>query len=94
MPFFLLFPILVILAVACLIAAVLAIVFLSVLAVAFLLTAIVLHKLGLDRRLIAHLSRSGRASKRFKARVDDLDVPITAVWTVDEPRPGRWDRPS
>ena len=85
LPFFLLFPILVILAVACLIAAVMAIIFLSALAVTGLLTAIVLHKLGLDRRLIAYLSRSQRTAKGFKARVDDLDVPITAVWTIDEP---------
>jgi len=92
MPFFLLFPILVIAAVACLIAAVLAVVFLSVLGVAFLLTAIVLHKLGLDRVLIAHLTRSRRAPKGFKARVDDLDVPITAVWTIDESSSERRNR--
>lgn len=91
MPFFLLLPILLILAVACLIAAVLAIVFLSMLAIALLITAIVLHKLGLDRRLIAHLTRSRWASKPFKFRVDDLDVPITA-WTIDDSSSERWGR--
>lgn len=85
MPFFLLFPILVILVVASVIAAIMALLFLAALTVAGLLTAIVLHKLGLDRRLIVYLSRDSRPAKGFKARVDDLDVPITAVWTVDEP---------
>ncbi len=88
------FPILVVLAVACLLVAILAAVFLTTLACAGLLVAFILHKLGLDRRLIAYLMKSGRGSGHFKVRVDDLDVPVTAVWMIGhgEGRADRFDR--
>lgn len=88
MPFFLLIPILIVLAVAFLVAAILAIVFLSVLAVTGLVSGFILHKLGYDRRLVAYLMQKSRTSPNVKVRVDDLDVPITATWRFEDQTPG------
>ena len=67
---------------------------LAALAAAALLVAFVLHKLGWDRRLIAHLARRSGvrvATFRFDEREGPArpDAPIEARWTlVEERRPG------
>lgn len=86
MPFFLLIPILVVMGVVCLIAALLAIVLLVVTAVTGLSVVFVLHKFGYDRRLAAYLADRGGASPRVKVQVDDLDLPVTASWTFEDRR--------
>ena len=87
MPFFLLIPILVVMAVVCLIAAILAIVLLVVTAVTGLSVLFVLHKFGYDRRLMAYFADRGGVSPRVKVRVDDLDIPVTSVWSFEDRRP-------
>ncbi|AMV35835.1 hypothetical protein [Planctomyces sp. SH-PL62] len=60
---------------------------LATFAVVALLVGFVLHKLGWDRRLVAYLLRKQgvRIAPVAKVRFDDLDEPIEARWTFDEP---------
>jgi hypothetical protein len=87
-PFFLLIPILIVLSIAFLIAAIMAVVFLTVLAITGLAAGFILHKLGYDRRLIVHFMHKGPAPRRAKGPVDDLGVPIAAAWRFEDQRPG------
>jgi hypothetical protein len=87
-PLFLLVPILIVLSIAFLIAAIMAVVFLTVLAITGLAAGFILHKLGYDRRLIVHLIHKGSAPRRAKGPVDDLGVPITTTWRFEDHRPG------
>lgn len=81
------------LVVAAVLAVLMAIV-LAVLGIAALAVGAVLHVLGLDRRLLARLSRrrdARVAAFRFhfpemKPEVDDLEAPIEARWTVVDER--------
>lgn len=86
MPFFLLIPILVVMGVVCLIAALLAVVLLAVVAVTGLSVLFVLHKFGYDRRLMAYLVDRGESAPSVKFRVDDLDLPVTSAWRFEDPR--------
>lgn len=85
MPFFLLIPILVVMAAVCVIAALLAIVLLAVTAVMGLSIAFVLHKFGYDRRLMEYLAARSGASPPVKVRIDDLDLPVTSTWSFHDP---------
>ncbi|APW61611.1 hypothetical protein BSF38_03133 [Paludisphaera borealis] len=89
MPFFLLIPILIVMGVVCLIAAILAAVFFMVVAFTGLAVAFILHKLGYDRRLIVYVMQRGRTSRNVKVKVDDLGVPVTRIWTFGDEGPGR-----
>jgi hypothetical protein len=89
LPFFLLVPILVVLAVACLIAAILAVVFFAVVAITGLIVALILNRLGYDRRLIAYFMNRGRTSRHVKVKVDEFGVPVTTVWTFGHGGPRR-----
>jgi hypothetical protein len=82
-----LIPILIVLSVAFLIAAILAVVFLTVLAVTGAVVGFILHKLGYDRRLLIYVMHKGRTSRHYKVPVDDLDVPITTTWRLEDQRP-------
>ncbi|MDG3007539.1 hypothetical protein [Paludisphaera mucosa] len=86
MPPLILFLHLLVLLAAMLLAAFLAVV-LAIFAATALLVAFVLHKLGWDRRLIAYLvhKQRGRTSPPVKVWVDDLDAPIEARWSFDDP---------
>jgi hypothetical protein len=86
LPLFLLSPLLVVMAVLGLIAALLAIAFLAVAAVMGLSVVFVLHKLGYDHRLLAYLAERGGASPPVKVRIDDVDLPITSTWSFESPR--------
>lgn len=89
MPFFLLVPILIVMGVVCLVAAILAAVFFIVVAFTGLSVALILHKLGYDRRLVAYIVQRGRTSPNVKVKVDDLGVPVTRIWTFGDEGPRR-----
>ncbi len=82
-------PILVVLAAVCLVAAILAAVFFIIVGFTGLIVALILHKLGYDRRLIAYVMQRGRASGHVKVKVDDLGVPVTRIWTFGDEGPRR-----
>lgn len=86
MPPIFLFLHLLVLIVAMVFVAFLAVVLATFAAVA-LLVGFVLHKLGWDRRLIAYLMKKQgvRIAPVAKVKFEDLDEPIEAHWTFDEP---------
>jgi hypothetical protein len=80
-PFFLLVPILLVMALVGLVVAIVAAVVFIASAFTLLVAALILHKLGYDRRLVAFLMRRFRPAHIVKVEVDEFGVPVTKVWT-------------
>jgi hypothetical protein len=88
-PFFLLVPILLVMAVVGLVVAIVAAVVFMASAFTLLIAAMILHRLGYDRRLIAYMMRRFRPTHVVKVEVDEFGVPVTKVWTFGQTGPGK-----
>lgn len=82
MPYFLLAPFLLVMAVVGLVVAIVAAVVFMASAFTLLVAGMILHKLGYDRRLAAFAIRRFRPTHVVKMEVDEFGVPVTKVWTV------------
>jgi hypothetical protein len=88
-PFFLLVPMLLVMAAIGLVVAIVAAVVFMASAFTLLIAATILHRLGYDRRLIAYMMRRFRPSHIVKVEVDEFGVPVTRVWTFGQAGPSK-----
>jgi len=86
-PFFLLVPILLVMAVVGLVVAIVAAVVFIASAFTLLVAALILNRLGYDRRIVAYLMRRLRPSHVVKVEVDEFGAPVTQIWTFGQASP-------